>query len=142
MKPSYLVTLSTIVCIVYSNYELGFLKGRNLICNEIRTPLSLTKLCERLRRRSATEIDDSSELSSCSSCLQKILPNEGCLCPDTINKNFIPIKDLPDKFRSQIFPNEAYDLLSKLLTVNPDKRCTAKDALAHPFFNMDLDKSF
>jgi len=32
-------------------------------------------------------------------------------------------------------PNEAIDLISKMLIFNPDQRITAFEALAHPFFN-------
>lgn len=30
--------------------------------------------------------------------------------------------------------SDAFDLLSRLLTINPNKRITAKEALNHPFF--------
>lgn len=110
--------------------------GRNLLCNENRKALSLSKLCERLRKRTATAMVDTSEITVCNSCKQKILPNEGCLCYDCV-VDIIPSEDIS----KQIFPNEAYDLLSKLLAVDPEKRYTAKDALNHPFFKMNLEKS-
>ena len=34
---------------------------------------------------------------------------------------------------------EAFDLLTKLLTLNPNKRITAMDALNHPFFQSHMD---
>lgn len=37
-----------------------------------------------------------------------------------------------------VFISDAFDLLSRLLTINPNKRITAKEALKHPFFTKVL----
>jgi len=38
-------------------------------------------------------------------------------------------------------PNEAIDLLSKLVVYNPELRLTPKEALLHPFFNELRDQN-
>lgn len=35
---------------------------------------------------------------------------------------------------NRLLCSDAFDLLSRLLTINPNKRITAKEALNHPFF--------
>ncbi len=37
---------------------------------------------------------------------------------------------------------EAFDLLSSLLVLNPEKRLSAEKALAHPFFDINDDFSY
>lgn len=114
--------------------------GRNLLCNEIRKPLKLNKLCERLRRRSSTDdhIENEPNMAICDSCFQKIFPKEGCLCSDNITDNNMNEECGVKTIKSQIFPKEAYDLMSKLLCIDPEKRYTAEAALRHPFFQIDL----
>lgn len=117
-----------------------FITGRNLLCNEIRKPLKLNKLCERLRRRSSTDdnVEDELNMAICDSCFQKIFPKEGCLCSDNITDNNMNEECGVKTIKSQIFPKEAYDLMSKLLCIDPEKRYTAEAALRHPFFQLDL----
>lgn len=98
------------------------------MCNENRKPLDLGKLCERLRKRTNRH-EESNDLPTCHSCYQKISPN-GCLCKGSAKDGA--------KESTNIFPGEAYDLLSKLLCVDPDKRYTAKEALEHPFFKINF----
>ncbi|XP_065203123.1 cell division cycle 7-related protein kinase-like [Planococcus citri] len=103
--------------------------GRLLLCNENRKPIDLSKMCERLRQRSSSEVKrENTNLPMCRSCYQKVLPEGGCLCKDTTQGT----KHSPN----YVFPAEAYDLLSKLLCVDPDNRYTAKDALEHAFFKI------
>lgn len=149
--------------------------------NEQRKPLKLNKLCETLRRRSATgskkearvtDVDEklkqnsgekkalasveaamtvkdgnampekrAAKMSSCNSCFQKIFPNEGCLCLDYFNKDDSNEEARAHQSVEPLFPKEAYDLLAKLLTVDPEKRITADVALRHPFFLMDFPSS-
>lgn len=110
--------------------NLYYFLGRLLLCNENRKPIDLSKLCERLRLRTSEPKRDTSTLPTCHSCYQKVLPEGGCLCKDTTEGT----KDTS----KYVFPAEAYDLLSKLLCVDPDKRYTAKDALEHAFFKINF----
>lgn len=72
-------------------------------------------------------------MPTCLVCLQKVLPDEGCICGETSG-----VSQSSTRSTIQIFPNEAYDLLAKLLTIDPNVRFTAKDALDHPFFKMTI----
>lgn len=42
--------------------------------------------------------------------------------------------DFRDQFWGEVWP-ETKDLIKKLLVVDPKKRLSAKEALAHPFFD-------
>lgn len=135
--------------------------------SEQRKPLKLSKLCQILRRRSTDKkkdanvmhVDgklghDSSEcksiikdkttadkngtkVSCCHSCFQKVFPNEGCLCSDPVEV-ILNEEGSSQILANDVFPKEAYDLLAKLLAIDPEKRLTAEIALRHPFFEMNL----
>ncbi|GLV31555.1 Cdc7 kinase [Carabus blaptoides fortunei] len=99
--------------------KLARLFGRQLICSEKKPPLDLRKVCCKLRSRGKQ-----SEFTSdkkCKNCEQFI---HNCLCIGT------PIIGAVD-----IFPDSAYDLLKRLLDVDPYKRISAEEALKHPFLN-------
>lgn len=49
----------------------------------------------------------------------------------------IPFKTIVVRFgegREDLLSHEGYDLLERLMTLDPDERITANDALNHPFF--------
>lgn len=110
--------------------------GRNVCISRKKRPLHLRKLCLRLRNRNnlpntptnttTTDTFDSTKLNgSCDNCDQI---NRECLCQDT---------DYNTDFSHDIFPDEVYDLLAKLLAINPINRISAGDALEHPFFQQN-----
>ena len=47
---------------------------------------------------------------------------------------FVALMLLGLTIKTFLIISDAFDLLSKLLTLNPNKRITAKQALNHPFF--------
>ncbi|KNC30018.1 hypothetical protein FF38_03062 [Lucilia cuprina] len=95
-------------------------------------PLDLRKLCVRFRNRvkfSSPSLlkkyqrpDGTCEV--CKNCDQFFF---NCLCMET---SFVTESQDED----DNFPASAYDLLYRLLEVNPHKRITADEALRHPFF--------
>ncbi|KAH8420490.1 hypothetical protein KR009_010823, partial [Drosophila setifemur] len=102
-------------------------------------PLNLRKLCLRFRHRNV--FSDAKLLRSyanpdgrcevCRNCDQYFF---NCLCEDS---DFVtePLDDY------ECFPATAYDLLHRLLEVNPHKRITAEEALQHPFFTAAVEES-
>lgn len=108
--------------------------GRNVSIGHKKRPLHLRKLCIRLRNRHKIENNDTSHTTDntistnlhqqhCDNCQQQLL---ACLCQDS---------DYNTDFSNDIYPDSVYDLLVKLLSINPYKRISAKDALQHPFFD-------
>lgn len=117
--------------------------SRHVCASQKKRPLHLRKLCNRLRNRSALSTINTTNRTTaaaaaaasgggqvrhqtCENC-QQILPE--CLCSSS---------PLNMDFSADIFPESAYDLMAKLLTINPDQRISAEEALKHPFLWADL----
>ena len=115
------------------------LGNRNVVISHKKRPLHLRKLCIRLRNRhkiqnnadpsslndtaTANTISTNLQQQHCDNCQQQLFT---CLCQDS---------DYNTDYTNDIYPYSVYDLLVKLLAINPYKRISAKDALQHPFFD-------
>ncbi|KAH8355377.1 hypothetical protein KR084_000080 [Drosophila pseudotakahashii] len=105
---------------------------RMITLSQRSRPLNLRKLCLRFRHRSV--FSDAKLLKShesvdgrcevCRNCDQYFF---NCLCDDSEY-----LTEPLDAY--ECFPASAYDLLHRLLEINPHKRITADEALQHPFF--------
>ncbi|KAH8289241.1 hypothetical protein KR054_002069, partial [Drosophila jambulina] len=105
---------------------------RMITLSQRSRPLNLRKLCLRFRHRAV--FSDAKLLKShesadgrcevCRNCDQYFF---NCLCEDSEY-----MTEPLDAY--ECFPASAYDLLHRLLEVNPHKRITAAEALQHPFF--------
>lgn len=106
--------------------------SRHVCISRKKQPLHLRKLCIRLRNRSSyggtsATVDGKNELLKiCDNCQQK---SAECLCAHS---------ELNMDFTSDIYPDSAYDLMSKLLTIDPRNRISAAEALEHPFLKENL----
>ncbi|XP_066992732.1 cell division cycle 7-related protein kinase [Anabrus simplex] len=106
--------------------------GRSVLCSQHRVALDLRKLCERLRRlRKERKLQQTSgvpvpvrALPVCPDCENPVEKDDGCLCRKP--------GSAPSVLRGE-FPESAYDLLERLLDLNPETRITAAEALEHPF---------
>ncbi|VTJ77043.1 Hypothetical predicted protein [Marmota monax] len=125
--------------------------GKSILCSKEVPAQDLRKLCERLRGRDSNTSRLTSDSQGCTydpSFSEKTdqkasyiiqtyqaqhlgnslckRDNNGCgsSC-DECNTNLEGWDEVPD---------EAYDLLDKLLDLNPASRITAEEALLHPFF--------
>ncbi|XP_011209468.2 cell division cycle 7-related protein kinase [Bactrocera dorsalis] len=113
--------------------KTAFILDRLLTLSQKTKPLDLRKLCVRFRNRvkfSSPDLLKKYQRSDgtcevCRNCDQFYF---NCLCTET-NYNTEPLDD------DDPFPASAYDLLYKLLEVNPLERITAEEALKHPFFS-------
>nr|XP_020662813.1 cell division cycle 7-related protein kinase isoform X1 [Pogona vitticeps] len=118
--------------------------GKSILCSKEIPAQDLRKLCERLRGKSpcfdsatgavqdTTEVSPTSEIALQMSKghiqYQRQSGHEG----DGVDLRTTE-KAADGKGWDKV-PDEAYDLLDKLLDLNPATRITAKDALLHPFF--------
>uniref|UniRef100_A0A6P4DYH5 non-specific serine/threonine protein kinase n=1 Tax=Drosophila rhopaloa TaxID=1041015 RepID=A0A6P4DYH5_DRORH len=113
--------------------KTAFMLDRLVLLAQKVNTLDLRRVCMRFRHADfflAPEIhrkyrrpDGTTEM--CRSCEQ---PTFNCLCHNS--GHHLEMYDGLD-----VFPANAYDLLTRLLEVNPQKRITAEEALKHPFFS-------
>lgn len=114
--------------------KTAFILDRLVTLSQKTKPLDLRKLCVRFRNRvkfSSPELlkkyqNSDGTCDVCKNCDQFYF---NCLCKES---NY-PVTEPLDS--DDIYPTSAYDLLYRLLEVNPHKRITAEEALNHPFFN-------
>lgn len=123
-----------------------FFLGKSVLCTQVVPAQNLRTLCEKLRgtnsscRRAQGEVPSKSVNDSA----LPVAADKPC-APETPRKQIQHVKSLQEgdgalemkatdmKGWDQV-PDEAYDLLDKLLDLNPATRITAKEALLHPFF--------
>ncbi|XP_025192510.1 cell division cycle 7-related protein kinase-like [Melanaphis sacchari] len=117
--------------------NLAKMLGRNVICEVQKPPLDLRAICRLLCHRSSvqilnpTAVSSSDGLETCSFCTKPIQLS-GCEVFSDSCSCYLNVAD--------DFPYPAYDLLKKLLCLNPVTRITADIALKHPFFKMNEKK--
>ncbi|XP_065082906.1 cell division cycle 7-related protein kinase [Ochlerotatus camptorhynchus] len=109
--------------------------GRHVKTAQRKQPLDLRKLCLRLRfrfRRLRARQQQQQQMheeeaattfaNSCDNCQQRLAE---CLCEHS---------EANRDFSEDEYSDSAYELLYKLLEINPHNRISAEEALKHPFF--------
>ncbi|XP_063110222.1 cell division cycle 7-related protein kinase isoform X2 [Cavia porcellus] len=125
--------------------------GKSILCSKEVPAQNLRKLCERLRSQGSDTPKLASDIQRCPShdstfsdktdhkasyVIQRsqVQPSRDSLykgdngCEKHFNENKTSVEGWDE------VPDEAYDLLDKLLDLNPASRITAEEALLHPFF--------
>ncbi|XP_053102501.1 cell division cycle 7-related protein kinase [Hemicordylus capensis] len=125
--------------------------GKSILCSKEIPAQDLRKLCERLRGKSTSsdiatgdvQINPSQDLAlpAETGTLElapqtppKYTPYAKKSCHEGDGADIRIMEKAADPKGWNKVPDEAYDLLDKLLDLNPATRITAKDALLHPFF--------
>ncbi|KFO24478.1 cell division cycle 7-related protein kinase isoform X1 [Fukomys damarensis] len=129
--------------------------GKSILCSKEVPAQDLRKLCERLRSLDSNTLKLASDTQGCPSRDSPISEETDHKASYIIQRSQAHPSDSLHKGDSNgcgshfddnktnlegwdEVPDEAYDLLDKLLDLNPSSRITAEDALLHPFFK---DKS-
>ncbi|XP_009700610.1 PREDICTED: cell division cycle 7-related protein kinase [Cariama cristata] len=120
--------------------------GKSVLCTQVVPAQNLRTLCEKLRGTNSSCKKPQSEVPSKSVndsalpvAVDKPCASEALGKQIQHSKSFqegegaLDMKATEMKGWDQV-PDEAYDLLDKLLDLNPATRITAKEALLHPFF--------
>lgn len=126
--------------------EVFFFLGKSVLCTQVVAAQNLRTLCEKLRGTNSSCKRSQGEVPSKSVSDSTLPAAVDKLCaPETLGKQIQHLKSIQEgdgalemkaadmKGWDQV-PDEAYDLLDKLLDLNPATRITAKEALQHPFF--------
>lgn len=126
--------------------------GKSILCSKEVPAQDLRKLCERLRNLDSNPSKLAGDLQGCPShhsafsektdhkasyIIQRsqarssrdsLYKGDNNGCENGFDENKTNLEGWDE------VPDEAYDLLDKLLDLNPASRITAKEALLHPFF--------
>lgn len=113
-------------------------KTANILGSQVKTgqrkqPLDLRKLCLRLRFRFRRQQQQQQQqmhadeaattfANSCDNCEQRLAE---CLCEHS---------EANRDFSEDVYSDSAYELLYKMLEINPHKRISAEEALKHSYF--------
>ncbi|EOA96363.1 Cell division cycle 7-related protein kinase, partial [Anas platyrhynchos] len=120
--------------------------GKSILCTQVVPAQNLRALCEKLRgtNSSCSRSQPDVPIKSVNDSALPVEIDKQC-APETLGKEIQYLKGCQEgdgaseikatdmKGWDQV-PDEAYDLLDKLLDLNPATRITAKEALLHPFF--------
>ncbi|KFP26213.1 Cell division cycle 7-related protein kinase, partial [Colius striatus] len=120
--------------------------GKSVLCTQVVPAQNLRTLCEKLRGTNCNCKRFQGEVPSKSVNGLALPVTVDKLCaPETLKNQIQHLESFQEgdgalemkvtdmKGWDQV-PDEAYDLLDKLLDLNPATRITAKEALLHPFF--------
>ncbi|XP_030913788.1 cell division cycle 7-related protein kinase isoform X3 [Geospiza fortis] len=120
--------------------------GKSVVCTQVVPTQNLRTLCEKLRgtNSSCKGFQGEGPSRSENNTALSVASDKPC-APETLGKQIQHLQSFQEgdgaletkatdmKGWDQV-PDEAYDLLDKLLDLNPATRITAKEALLHPFF--------
>lgn len=102
-------------------------EGKSVVCSQELSRLNLRILCETLR--GLRTCDDGSLPAEF-----QVSRHPADLCNPGNTGSLRSVEELQEIGWYKV-PDEVYDLLDKLLDLNPETRITAATALQHPLFN-------
>ncbi|XP_033105286.1 cell division cycle 7-related protein kinase-like [Anneissia japonica] len=108
--------------------------GKTLVCSPTLPALNLKTLCEQLRQGNAASKVLSTEKQPDTSNSKRSKLSTKRISPSTRKTSPRLRSHVTNEENSHyVFPDSAYNLLYRLLDLNPATRITAEAALAHPF---------
>ncbi|NXU54881.1 CDC7 kinase, partial [Turnix velox] len=120
--------------------------GKSVLCTQVVPAQNLRTLCERLRGTDSSSKDSQGDVPSKSVNDSALPVAADKLCAtETLEKRIEQVESFQEHNSAleakathlkgwDRVPDEAYDLLDRLLDLNPATRITAREALLHPFF--------